>query len=310
MRLGPPITSRSNVRVKALRAAFNGEASRPGDLLGIEGENLITEAVRSISVLEAVYVREDSQAMLSRLSLEHVEVKQWAVLARDVFDAALPTRSPQGIAATFRIPGPAPRIDGRSASKQGVSLVLAGVQDPGNLGTLLRSAEAFGVLRVLATLDTVNAWNPKAVRASAGSAFRIPVQRGTLEQIQSWLRELGGAVYAAVAAPSAAETTAAAATHSADATPRKVFSIADVDFRPPCAVMLGSEGNGLPREALVLADAAVWIPCATESLNAAAAGSIFMYECMRQNAGRVLCQHSDEHSTRGREQHLWEGDAR
>ena len=267
--------------MKALRASFSGEASQPGDLLGIEGENLIAEAIRSLLGFDTVYVREDSQAVLSRLQLQSVRVKDWVVLARDVFDAALPTRSPQGIAATFPIPDTshAGQLSGPGVSLVGVTLVVVGLQDPGNLGTLLRSAEAFGVQRILATPDTVNPWNPKVVRASAGSVFRIPVWRGGLKQIRGWLKDLGGATYAAVAA-------------AEGATP-----LSDVDLRAPCAVMLGNEGTGLRGEALALADAAVWIPCATESLNAAVAGSVLMYECMRQNAGQSARQHAQQRET-------------
>ena len=273
MRLGPTITSRSNERVKALRSSFSGEASQPGDLLGIEGENMIAEAMGSISAFEAMYIREDSQAVLSRLPLERMRVKNWVLLARDVFDAALPTRSPQGIAAIFAIPDLADDSLDRGLgvaqadmARAGVSLVLEGLQDPGNLGTLLRSAEAFGTRRILATPDTVNAWNPKAVRASAGSVFRVPLRRGGLDQLRRWLKDLGGPAYAAVA--------------SAD----RGVPLTHVNLREPCALIIGNEGSGLTSEALQLADATVWIPCATESLNAAVAGSVLMYECMRQNA--------------------------
>jgi TrmH family RNA methyltransferase len=274
MRLGPPITSRSNDRVKALRSAFSGEASRPGDLLGIEGENMIVEAIGSIAAFEAVYVREGSEAVLSRVALERVPVKNWVLLAREVFDAALPTRSPQGIAATFAIPdltsgdlALSPGAGPAEGPLHGVSLVIEALQDPGNMGTLLRSAEAFGIRRILATQDTVNPWNPKAVRASAGSVFRIPVWRGDWHQLSAWLKRLGGLTYAAVAA--------------AD----RGIPVTQVNLREPCALMIGNEGSGLTAQALEVGDAAVWIPCATESLNAAVAGSVLMYECMRQNAG-------------------------
>lgn len=261
MPLGPAIASRSNSRVKALRGSFSGEASKPGDLVGIEGENLITEAIGSIREFETVYVREGSEEVLARLPFDAARVKNWSLLTREVFDTALPTRSPQGIAATFAIPE---IVNGSSPVEPGVSLVVVGLQDPGNMGTLLRSAEAFGVRRMLATRDTVNPWNPKAVRASAGSVFRIPVLRGSLKRIGGWLRELGGLTYAAVAAS------------------ERSIPLTQASLAEPCALMIGNEGSGLPTEALALADAAVWIPCAVESLNAGVAGSVLMFECMRQ----------------------------
>ena len=190
MRFGEPITSRSNARVKALRASLSGEPSQPGDMVGVEGEILVAEALESVPTVDTVFVRQGSEAIVSELPNQD-RVTNWVLLSRDVFDSALETRSPQGIAAMLPIPQivraglhPAPCV----------SLVAEGLQDPGNLGTLLRSAEAFAVKQVFVTPDTVNPWNPKSMRASAGAVFRIPVLRGDLSQIQKWLRSIGGPI--------------------------------------------------------------------------------------------------------------------
>ena len=262
MRLPPPITSRSNDRVKALRAALSGEPREPGEIIGIEGQTLIAEALRSKCSFDTVYVREGSEALLEVAELAGLEPRSWAVLSREVFSSAVGTSSPQGIAATLTIPdllGPDVPL------RPGTLLVLEDLQDPGNLGTLLRSAEAFSVRQVFVSPATANQWNPKVIRASAGSVFRVPVQRSSLADIKGWLRGSGVRLLAAVA-------------RSEEAT----YSFG-TDLRTRCAIMIGNEGAGLSAEALAMADARVYIPCAVESLNAAVAGSTLLYEALRQN---------------------------
>lgn len=267
MNLPSPITSRSNARVKALRAASGGDASEPGDLLAIEGENLIGEAIRSGVRFDTVFVREGNEDSLRRPSLVGLEAANWAVLSKDVFASAVDTTSPQGIAALIAIPELA-AMDFHN--DRGVVLVIESLQDPGNLGTLLRSAEAFGVKQVFVTFDTVNRWNPKVVRASAASVFRVPVVRAPLAATREFIGKFGYRLFAAVA-------------QSQDAMP-----VMEASLLAPCALLIGNEGAGLSAAALALADARVHIPCAVESLNAAIAGSTLMYEALRQNlAGRA-----------------------
>jgi len=265
MNLSSPITSRSNARVKALREASNGDAFEPGDLLTIEGENLIREAIRSGVRFDTVFVREGNEHALRRRSLEGLDAANWAVLSRDVFASAVDTTSPQGVAALIVIPKLA-AFDFRK--EPGVVLVIESLQDPGNLGTLLRSAEAFGVKQVFVTSDTVNRWNPKAVRASAGSVFRVPVVRAPVAATKEFLARFGYKLFAAV-------------TQAQGAMP-----VMEANLLAPCALLIGNEGAGLSFAAVGLADDRVHIPCAVESLNAAIAGSTLMYEALRQNSGR------------------------
>ena len=256
-----PITSKSNARVKALRASFSGDASKPGDLLGVEGEHLIAEATRSGFTLETLFLREGSESALNRPSLAEIKARSTLILSRDVFASAVDTASPQGIAATLLLLAtapPAPKL-------HSPILILEGLQDPGNLGTLIRSAEAFGAQQIFLTPDTVNQWNPKVVRASAGSVFRIPITRASLQQITAQLRQQGINLYAAVAQG------------------LNAISLLDTHFAPPVALMIGNEGAGLTPAALALAQHRIRIPCAVESLNAAVAGSTLLYEAMRQS---------------------------
>jgi TrmH family RNA methyltransferase len=257
-----PITSKSNTRVKALRASFSGKPSQPGDLLGIEGEHLIAEAIRSGFTLETLFLREGSESILDRPTLSGLGANNTLTLSRDVFASAVETASPQGIAATVLLRAPQPP----APQPQSIILILESLQDPGNLGTLIRSAEAFGAGQIFVTPETVNQWNPKVVRASAGSVFRMPIQRASLQQIATQLAQQGTIIYAAVA-------------QRLDS-----ISLLDTQLASNCALMIGNEGAGLSAEALVLAHHRLHIPCAVESLNAAVAGSTLLYEALRQRS--------------------------
>jgi TrmH family RNA methyltransferase len=261
MQLSPPITSRTNARVKLLRAGFSGDATKPGELLSIEGEHLLVEALRSGLPLDTLFLREGSESVLERPSLATLTARSVVVLSRDVFSSAVDTASPQGIAATLTIPN----IEPHPVAQPCLHLVIESLQDPGNLGTLLRSAEAFGIAQAWLTPDCVSAWNPKTVRASAGSVFRMPIVRDTIANIASALKTADVRIFAAVA-------------RSANATPAM-----DAYLVAPCALMIGNEGAGLSQQAQQLATSLVHIPCAVESLNAAIAGSTLMYEASRQN---------------------------
>lgn len=257
--LGAPITSRTNARVKGLRASLSGKARKAGELIGIEGETLVLEAARSGLKLETVFVREGSEAVVERREWATVRSGAWVRLSPDVFDSAMETETPQGIAATVEIPAARSLPDAI-----GVVLLLEGVQDPGNVGTLIRSAEAFGASAVVLTSDSANAWSPKVLRASAGSVFRVPLVRGDLGDLSVMLREHGCRLLAAVA-------------HGAG-----VIEVQTVDLTRPCAVLIGNEGAGLSPKAIAACDERVTIPCEIESLNAAVAGSTLLYEAMRQ----------------------------
>jgi TrmH family RNA methyltransferase len=293
MRLGPPITSRANARVKELRASLSGKAHKPGDLLGLEGEHLIHEAHLAGYNFETMYLREGT-SLPNKLA--SIRAENWAVLSSDVFDSAVTTQSPQGIAATWTITELAPRT-----TQSSNALVLEQLQDPGNLGTLIRSAEAFGVHRIMVTPGTVNQWNPKVVRAGAGSVLRTPVLRAPLEEIVAQLKAEGIRIFAAVphftdahdlAAPPGV-LTGRISNSQAPKENRYNYPFGsegyaaslsyDTDFLQPCAILIGNEGAGLSEKALSLADEQVNIPGGgSESLNAAVAGSILMYESMRQ----------------------------
>jgi RNA methyltransferase, TrmH family len=146
-------------------------------------------------------------------------------------------------------------------------MAIAGVQDPGNLGTIFRSGEAFGAGGILIGENTVNPFNPKVIRASAGSLFRLPFVRTNLMELQPELRAHG-------------ITLLATSSH-------KGTALSGTNLRGQVAVFIGSEGAGLPRELMAGIDEVIVIPHSrqVESLNAGVAASIVLYEAMRQRAG-------------------------
>lgn len=255
----PVISSRTNTRVKQLRAAFVDNPRLSGGLVAIEGDNLLAEALRSGLMLKTVFVSE--RHTVPDTLPPDTEVLR---LTGDVFASAAGTRTPQGIAALVEPPVAAVADVLRRTP---LILIAAGLQDPGNLGTLVRSAEAFGATGVLATPGTVSVWNQKALRASAGSVFRVPVADITSSEIEA-LKARGVRLLAAVGSGGT--------------------SAQDIDFTGLCALMIGNEGSGLGSEWLEMADALVTIPCPgpVESLNAAVAGSLLLYEASRQRSIR------------------------
>ncbi len=263
------VTSRANARVKQLRAAFAGHARLSGGLVAIEGDNLLGEALRSGMVLKTVFIAESRE--LPRTVPRSVEVLR---LSDELFASAMETQAPQGIAALL-VP-PVSSVDAiLGDAPTPLLLVACGLQDPGNLGTLIRSAEAFGAIGVLTLAGTVSAWNQKAIRASAGSIFRVPVAGVGLEELVL-LRQRGIALIAAVAAHDHPHE------HNA-------VEARDAGFQNACAILIGNEGAGLSDDILSVADRRVTIACPgrVESLNAAVAGSLLLYEASRQ---RVISQ--------------------
>ncbi|SRR6266851_2290396 len=260
--MGPDvISSRTNARVKQLRAAFQGQARLSGGLIAIEGDHLLEEALRSGMVLKTVFVSELRE--VPKIVPRGVEVMR---LTEEVFGSVVETQSPQGVAALM-VP-PVWVVDDVTGSGESAPLILiaVGLQDPGNLGTLVRSAEAFGATGVLTTPGTVSAWNQKALRASVGSVFRVPVVAVAASDIEE-LKQRSLRLIAAVGFEDSG-----------------VIAVQEMDFTAGCAVMIGNEGSGLGAEWMEMCDARVTIPCpgAVESLNAAVAGSLLLYEASRQ----------------------------
>jgi TrmH family RNA methyltransferase len=278
------ITSRENKWLKLFRAALRGTGPASGEAIGVEGPKLVEDALRSGLEAEALLVSEAGEGHLERIlraageSVAGIPRSRVMRTTDKLFASVAGTETPQGVAALFRqrawqfddVVRGAASADGALRGDAALIVVMAAVQDPGNIGTIVRSAEAFGATGVVTTRGTADPWSPKALRASAGSGLRFPVLRGMA--IPVLLAQLRVAGVRIVAASSHAEAVGGGADDAA------------VDLREAVAIFIGNEGGGLPREIESVADARISIPmiAGVESLNAGVAASVVLYEAARQ----------------------------
>jgi TrmH family RNA methyltransferase len=259
------IEGRHNALVKELRGAFAHGELTPDGYCAIEGMRILEEAIRSGLKFKAVFFRSSAENRAERLLPQLAAHVETLLLPDKLFASAVPSETPQGVAALVRC-----KVfkleDVLGKSHAGPLLAIAGVQDPGNLGTILRSAEAFGAGGVLLGEGTVSPFNSKVIRASAGSVFRLPIVQTKLPGILDQMRELGLRLIA---------------TSSHKGTPLDQATLSG-----PLAIFIGSEGAGLPHELLAEMTETVAIPHSpnVESLNAGVAASIVLYEAARQGA--------------------------
>jgi TrmH family RNA methyltransferase len=302
-RLSESIESRENRWLKSFRAALAGDAvgrrgesgEHQGEIAGVEGSRLVETALRSGVEILAMLFSETGAKQISRFAPWIPREARLLRTTDRLFASASGTETPQGVAALVR-----PRAAAFDDLVGGdpLILVLAGVQDPGNVGALVRTAEALGATGVAAcaggAIGTANPFSPKALRASAGAALRLPILRGiSAPVLLAQLRVAGVRVYAACP-----EYASDGGSHGAA---KEALAPWKIDWRAPAALLIGNEGAGLPADLVRSADAIVRIPQAVralhphaaqeedwpaESLNAAVAGSILLYEAARQRGLR------------------------
>jgi TrmH family RNA methyltransferase len=247
------ITSRSNARVRALRSVLQ---SRRGEQVGIEGFHLLREAIASGLTLTTVFLRDDQASLLDKMPSP--DVAEVVLLSREAFESASATEQAQGVAAVLQ----RPEIPYEPRSGD-LLLVADGIQDPGNLGTLVRSAEAFGAAAVALAQNTVDPWNGKCLRAAAGAVFRLP--------LPSWNGDLLAALHAVDARVYAAVAHGGEPAHL-------------TDLRGTTVLVIGNEAAGVSPNLLSIAHKHITLASTgpTESLNAAIAGSLLLYEASQQ----------------------------
>lgn len=257
------ITSRQHPLVKEFREL----ARAAGPLMLLDGWHLLGEAATARVTVEKIAIcgspSDREQSIVDALRRSGAQVAQ---VSGAVLNALSPVDSPSGVVASARIPAMA----SASVLAPAPALVLAaaGLQDPGNAGAIIRSAAAAGATGVVLDALSADPWSWKALRASMGSAFHLPVVRsralGSL--VKEW-KNAGVRIFATV--------------------PRGGTPMYGADFSGPSAVLLGGEGRGIPDELLAIADVRVSIPMrgAIESLNAAVAAAVLLYEAQRQRSG-------------------------
>ena len=265
------VSSKENVLVKELRHSFTQAALTEDGYCAIEGVRLLEEALRSGLRLKAVFFSQSARERANRL-LPQISTHADALLLPDaVFRNAMATETPQGVAALVKLKSFA------FADLLGNNPLILGateVQDPGNLGTIIRSAEAMGASGVLTMEGTVHAINPKVIRASAGSLFRLPVVKMDSAEAVRSLRDQGARILATSS--------------------HKGIPLDEADLTEACCIFVGSEGAGISKELIAEADEVIAIPHSerVESLNAGVAASIILYEAARQR--RTAARIQDE----------------
>jgi RNA methyltransferase, TrmH family len=263
----PMITSAASARVKAIRELHNRKGRQEQQSYLVEGIRLMEEALDAGVLPAAVYVNAErlaaaprGAALLARLQSSGPPPQEMSLPA---MSAAADTQTPQGILAV--LPLPALQLPRQALNEPGLVVILDGMQDPGNLGTILRTAWAAGVGAVITSPGCADVYAPKTVRAGMGAHFRLSVLPavpwGEMPRVLA-----GRQVLLAV---------------TQGGTP---YSL--VDWRKPTAVIIGGEARGVGPEARDLATAEVSIPMSAgvESLNAAVAAGVLLFEAFKQRS--------------------------
>ncbi len=256
------VTSRQNTLLKSMRQAFAHAETTEQGLVAIEGVKTIDEAIRSGLRVHAVTFSESGAVRAEHLLPQIPKAAEAIVVEDDIFKSIVETRTPQGVAALVEFK---PHTFESILSVNEPLLVIAhGLQDPGNLGTITRTAEAFGAAGLILCEGTVSRYNAKAIRASAGSSFRLPTVTAKFDEVASRLRDSGIRLIGT-------------SSHEGGALP-------ETDLAGGVAIVIGNEGAGLPKPVISKLDALLTIPHSSqvESLNAAMAASLILYEASRQ----------------------------
>ena len=255
-----------NPRLVEIRKAFESGGFTADGLLPIEGLHLLEEAQRSDIEIVELFLCEDVANSLATQSTP----KKIYVLSHSVFRSISETRNPQGVLALISPPQfDLDKVLNSRDPENHMLVVLCGIQDPGNVGAILRLAEAFGATGCIATPGTAGQYNAKVVRASAGSIFRLP---GIWDIELTWLADKMRSVGIQIIGTSPTGTTA----------------VDSQDWHQPTALLLGNEGAGLGNIGEMLCDAVLRISHSenVESLNAASAAAVILHEAYWQRSRR------------------------
>jgi RNA methyltransferase, TrmH family len=261
------ITSRQNPLVARFRDAAHGDGR---DVMLLDGAHLVADAIAAelridlAAVTPASRERPEVQQLITALADAGVSV---ATIAQPVMDAVSPVRSSSGIVALAG--RPVFRAERMYAGAAPLVAVAVDVQDPGNVGAIVRVAEAAGATGVVAAGASANPFGWKALRGSMGSALRLPTLAGTdPSSAVADARRRGCRIVAAA--------------------PRDGTSVFALDLKGPTAVLIGGEGSGLPASLADAADERATIPmqAPVDSLNAAVTAAVILYEARRQRAAR------------------------
>lgn len=256
------ITSKDNEIIKAIRKLKDKKYRDETNSYIIEGIKMVEEAIKEKAEISKIVMCEEclqSENMDKKLLYEIAKF-DCIYVNKKVFEYITTVVNPQGIIAV---------IEKSSSHKsihynEDIILVLDGIQDPGNLGTILRTADSVNLKQIIVTKATADVYNPKVVRSTMGAIFRINVIEA--DNLVTTLKEIKKNKYKIVATSLGAEET-----------------IYQIEYKKK-AIVIGNEANGVSKEVLEIADKKVIIPMLgkAESLNASIATGVILYEYVRQ----------------------------
>ena len=258
------ITSTANVKVKRLVALQKKKRLREEEGIFLaEGLRMFREVpperMSEVYVSESFYIKEKDTL---KSVLEGTGIRA-EIFSDQVFDYVSDTKTPQGVLCAVR--RKAYSLEEMLSGGCPFLLVLDNLQDPGNVGTIIRTAEGAGVTGIILSCDSADIYNPKTIRSTMGSVYRVPFcYEESIPDVLDMLKEAGVTAFAA---------------HL-----EGKCDYDEADYRKPCAFLIGNEGNGLRRETAQKAEEYIRIPMLgrVESLNAAAAAAVLMFEAARQ----------------------------
>ncbi|MBP1753611.1 MAG: hypothetical protein H6Q59_9 [Firmicutes bacterium] len=257
------ISSMSNAQVKNLTLLLKKarEREEQGTFV-IEGIKMFEEA-KEAGLLKKAYASESFYHEKVVEEPDYFDDLDYEILTDSVFKETSETKTPQGIMGTVKMAEY--HLDRMLKDPRACLLLLEDIRDPGNLGTMIRTAEGAGVTGIILSDSSVDVYNPKVIRATMGSIYRVPFyQAKDFYETLAQIKEQGIEIYAAHLQGIPYDT--------------------EGSFRKRCAFLIGNEANGLSDHASDLADTRIKIPMEgkVESLNAAVAAAILMYEAARQ----------------------------
>ncbi len=260
------LTSTKNPLVKQLRSLGESAKDRKEQgLFLVEGTHALTEAITTAYPLSIVCCTEKwidaNPDLYAQIEASINEIERLEIVSEEVLQAIATTKNPDGAIAAALLPS------SEIVQIKTLGLALETIQDPGNIGAIVRSAVAVGIDGMLVSSDSVDLTNPKIIRATAGQWFRCAMQTST--HIADDIRKLQGQGVKVIATLANAPKT-----------------YWDYDFTQPTLILLGNEGNGLSQELIELADEVVSIPQSdrVESLNVAICAALLLYEAKRQRS--------------------------
>lgn len=263
------ITSRDNQRLISVRKVRDGKAP---ERIFVEGRRLVEEALRSAIAISECFVVEDFQDM-DLLNAVGMRTTRIAEISEKVFATIADTQQPQGIILIAKRPNTsAERIkNGLDSASLPIVIFLDEINNPSNLGAVLRTAEAAGVGGIIVSKNSADTYSPKALRAAMGAAFRLPVwENANFDEVLAWAKE--------------GNLTTTAADIAA------TISYTEVDWEKPRLLIFGSEAHGLSAENLENTDEIIAIEMenGVESLNLAVSAGIILFEAKRQLVGNSI----------------------